>query len=256
MSWLPRTVSDSRARLRLFCFPYSGAGASIYYRWIGQLPEGIEVCPVELPGRGSRMTEPPISRVGPLVEGAAAALLPHLDRPFALFGHSMGALACFELARLLGRRHGLHPVRLFASGHGAPHLPDREPPIHALPEPELVAKLREFGGTPEGVLANAELRELILPILRADFAVCETYAYAAEPGGQDGPPLSCPISAYGGLADREVLPEELDAWRTQTSGAFTIRMFPGDHFFLQSAQPLVLRSIARDLEDQLSAISR
>ena len=239
--WLTRPGPDPHARLRLFCFPYSGAGASIYYRWIGQLPAGIDVCPVELPGRGSRLAEPPFSRIAELSEAAAEALLPYLDRPFAFFGHSMGALACFELARLLRRRHGLQPVRLIASGHPAPQMPDREPPIHALPEPQFVEKLREFGGTPEEVLANAELRELILPILRADFAVCETYAYEPEA------PLDCPISAYGGLQDREVLTEELDAWRTQTARTFTARMFPGDHFFIHSAQPLVLRSVARDL---------
>jgi medium-chain acyl-[acyl-carrier-protein] hydrolase len=242
MNWLTRPGPDRSARLRLFCFPYSGAGASIYYRWIGQLPRGINVCPVELPGRASRVAEPPYTQLSPLVDAAAEALLPYLHLPFALLGHSMGALVCFELARLL-RRRGLQPVRLFASGHGAPQLPERDPPIHALSEPEFVEKLREFGGTPEEVLANAELRELLLPILRADFAVCETYAYTAEE------PLDCPISAFGGLADREVPGEDLDAWRVQTRGAFTLRMFPGDHFFLQTAQPFVLRSVARDLED-------
>jgi medium-chain acyl-[acyl-carrier-protein] hydrolase len=239
--WLTRPGPDGSARLRLFCFPYSGAGASIYYRWNGQLPAGIDLCPVELPGRGSRLSEPPFSRIEPLAAAAAEALLPYLDRPFALFGHSMGALACFELARLLRRHHGLQPVRLIASGHPAPHVPDREPPIHALPEPEFVAKLRALGGTPEEVLANAELRALILPILRADFSACETYTYEPEA------PLDCPISAYGGLEDREVPSEELSAWRSQTSGLFTSRLFPGNHFFIHSAQPLLLRSIARDL---------
>jgi medium-chain acyl-[acyl-carrier-protein] hydrolase len=245
--WISCPRPNPAARVRLFCFPYSGAAANIYYPWSEILPPTWEVCPVQLPGRGARMREPLADRLGPQVDAIAAGLAPYLDKPFAFFGHSMGALISFELARQLRRSDAAMPVRLFVSGHQAPHLPDRNPPLHALPEPEFIARLRELNGTPEEVLQHAELLQLLVPILRADFAVCETYVYRAEP------PLACPISAFSGLGDDYVDREELEAWREQTMGAFSIRMFPGDHFYLNTARPYLLQALARDLEQTLAA---
>lgn len=231
--------------MRLFCFPYSGAAASVFYPWADVLPATIEVCPVQLPGHGTRLAEPLHDRLGPLVTALAAALPPYLDVPFAFFGHSMGALISYELACLL-RRQGLTPVHLFVSGHGAPHLPDRNPPLHQLPDAEFVAKLRQLNSTPEEVLRHTELLQLLTPILRADFAVCETYIYRPEP------PLSCPISAYSGLGDDYVNREELQGWRERTSAAFSLRMFPGDHFYLNTARHYLLQALARELDASLS----
>jgi medium-chain acyl-[acyl-carrier-protein] hydrolase len=239
--WLANPRPDPRAVVRLFCFPYSGAGASIFYSWPGTLPPLIQVCPVQLPGRGNRLAEPSFIRLLPLVQAAAEALLPYLDKPFAFFGHSMGALVSFELARHLSKQHNLSPVHLFVSGHNAPHIPDREPPIHALPEPEFMAKLRQLNGMRKGVLEDAELMQLVLPILRADFAACETYVYQAAS------PLECPISALGGLQDEYVTRDGLEAWREQTSASFYLRMFPGDHFYLNTDRQLLLRTLAREL---------
>lgn len=241
--WLSCPKPNPDATVRLFCFPYSGAAASIYYPWAEMLPPNIEVCPVQLPGHGTRLREPLATRLAPQVEAVAASLTPALDRPFAFFGHSMGALISFELARYLRRLGRPGPVHLFVSGHGAPHLPDRNPPLHGLPEPEFVAKLRELNGTPEEVLRHEELLQLLIPVLRADFAVCETYVYQAEP------PLPCPISAYGGLADGYVNREELAAWQEQTASRFSLRMFPGDHFYLNQAsnRAHLLTALARDL---------
>lgn len=241
--WLSCPKPNPGATVRLFCFPYSGAAASIYYPWAEMLPPNIEVCPVQLPGHGTRLREPLATRLAPQVEAVAAGLTPALDRPFAFFGHSMGALISFELARYLRRLGRPGPVHLFVSGHGAPHLPDRNPPLHGLPEPEFVAKLRELNGTPEEVLRHEELLQLLIPVLRADFAVCETYVYQAEP------PLPCPISAYGGLADGYVNREELAAWQEQTASRFSLRMFPGDHFYLNQAsnRAHLLTALARDL---------
>lgn len=185
--------------------------------------------------------EPPFTQLTPLVEAVTVALLPYLDQPFAFFGHSMGALVSFEVARLLRKNYQLSPVQLFVSGRRAPQLPNSESPIHALPEAEFLEELRRLNGTPEEVLANAELMEILLPVLRADFAVLETYGYSAEP------PLECPITAFGGLQDTEVSCDHLEAWRNQTSAAFSLQMFPGDHFFLHSAQALLLQSLARQL---------
>lgn len=241
--WLSCPKPNPAASVRLFCFPYSGAAASVYYPWADLLPPAIEVCPVQLPGHGTRLREPLATRLAPQVEALAAGLAPAFDRPFAFFGHSMGALLSFELARTLRRQGRPGPMHLFVSGHGAPHLPDRNPPLHALPDDQFVAKLRELNGTPEEVLRHQELLQLLTPILRADFAVCETYVYQPEP------PLDCPISAYGGLGDGYVNRDELAAWQAQTTGRFSLRMFPGDHFYLNnpSNRTHLLMALAREL---------
>jgi medium-chain acyl-[acyl-carrier-protein] hydrolase len=245
--WVKDQPTNREARMRLFCFPYSGASSSLYSKWKSAFPKEIAVLPVELPGRGMRFTEQPFTRIEPLVGAIAMALMPLLGRPFALFGHSMGALAAFELARYLQRNHGIHPAHLFVSGHGAPHLPDNGEHVHDLSDDELVAKLREMNGTPEEVLAHPELRELLLPVLRADFSVCETYHY------QVGEPLKCPISALGGLMDPYVDRDALNAWSFHTRSSFFMHTFSGDHFFLQSEESYVLQIIAFTLRQYLSS---
>ncbi|MBV9927177.1 MAG: thioesterase [Acidobacteria bacterium] len=241
-----RATANPQAALRLFCFPYAGGSAQIYRQWPASLPAAVEVCPVQLPGRGNRLLEPPFTTMAEVVAYLSDAVGPFLDKPFAFFGHSMGAVISFELARSLRRARGVEPRHLFVSGRRAPQLPRTRPPIHQLPAPELIEELRRLNGTPREVLANAELMQLMLPVIRADFAVVSSFRYTAEP------PLGCPITALGGLQDEDVPREHLEAWREQTSAACTVRMFAGDHFFLQSAEPLLLRVLARDLQ-QLAA---
>jgi len=185
--------------------------------------------------------ETPFTQLAPLIEALAQALVPLLDKPFAFFGHSLGALVGFELARQLRRQSGVQPVRLFVSADRAPQIPHRDRPIHALPEEELLAELRRLNGIPGKVLEEAELMEIVLPVLRADFAVYENYVYSPEP------PLHCPISAFGGLQDQRVSCGDLEAWRDQTSVSFSLRMFPGDHFFWNTAQPLILQVLSQEL---------
>lgn len=185
--------------------------------------------------------ETPFTKLLPLVRAIAQALLPHLDKPFALFGHSMGGLISFELVRLLRREYGLSPVHLFVAGHRAPQVPDLDLPVHNLPESAFLDELRHLNGTPEAVLENAELMQLLLPTLRADFAVLETYVYAP------GLPLDCPLTVFGGLQDGEVSCDRLEAWREQTTASFSLSMLPGDHFFLHTAQPLLLQFLAQEL---------
>jgi medium-chain acyl-[acyl-carrier-protein] hydrolase len=216
-------------------------GASIFRTWSDCLPADVEVCPVQFPGRETRFMETPFARLSPLVEALAQALDPLLDKPFAFFGHSFGALVGFELARQLRRRFGVQPARLFVSAGRAPQIPPRGRPIHALPEEEFMAELRRLNGTPGKVLENAELMQSMLPILRADFAVYETYVYATEP------PLDCFISGFGGLQDQKVSRGDLEAWRDQTSVSFSLRMFPGNHFFLNAIRPLLLQALYQDL---------
>jgi medium-chain acyl-[acyl-carrier-protein] hydrolase len=239
-SWISFRKPSPEARLRLFCFPYAGAGALIFRNWQDCLPADVEVCPIQLPGRGTRMAERPFTELPPLVEALATALHPLLDKPFAFFGHSLGALVSFELARRIRGQYDVYPVWLLVSAGRAPQVLHRGPPIHRLPTNEFVTELRRLNGTPSELLDYDELMEIILPLLRADFAIYETYVYST------GPPLNCPISVFGGLEDRAVNKSDLEAWRAQTSGVFSVRMFPGDHFFLK--QPLFFQALSQELE--------
>jgi medium-chain acyl-[acyl-carrier-protein] hydrolase len=240
-SWIAFPRRNPQARLRLFCFPHAGGGGAIFRSWPAGLPWDIEVCSALLPGRESRLKEPPFTHIAPLVTELGDVLLNYLDRPFAFFGHSMGAFIAFELIHELQRRKQTGPLHLFVSGAGAPHIPDPEAPIHHLPEGEFRESLRRLNGTPQVVLDHPELMELMVPLLRADFAVYETYSYVERAR------LACPISAFTGVQDGRVSHERADAWREQTTGRFILRTLPGDHFFLQTAQAHVLRSIAHDL---------
>jgi medium-chain acyl-[acyl-carrier-protein] hydrolase len=241
--WLNFTKPNPHASLRLFAFPYAGGSTLIFRKWREALPSNVELCSIELPGRSTRLREAAFTTIGPLVEAIAQVISPYLDKPFAFFGHSMGAIVSFELSRYLRRRHQVIPARLFISGRRAPQIPDDEPPTYNLPEPEFIEELRRLNGTPREILEHPELMQLILPLLRADFAVCQTYIYKPEP------PLSCPISVFGGLQDHPVTRDDVEAWREQTTAAFSLRMFPGDHFFLQTSAPIFLRTLAGELAE-------
>ena len=241
--WVVRLNPSPKPDVRLFCLPYAGGTSSIFTSWPDGLPSTVEVCALELPGRITRIQETPLTRLSLLIQVIARAILPYLDRPFALFGHSMGAITNFELARYLQTRYGLSPIYLFVSGRRAPQIPDPDPPIHALPEPEFMEELRHFNGTPHEILDHDELMQLLIPVLRADFELCESYVYSS------GPRLNCPISAFGGENDPKVSQEYLDAWREQTNASFNIKMFPGDHFFLHTAQSSLLQALSEDLNN-------
>ncbi len=228
------------AAIRLFCFPYAGGNASVFYPWLDAVPREIEISLVQPPGRGRRLAEAPYADLNLLVQMLAEIFERYLDKPCAFFGHSMGALLCFELARQLRQRYRILPKHLFVSAHRAPQLPARYPPIHHLPELAFIDELGTFHGTPEIILHDKEFMNLILPTLRADFTLCETYTY------QPQEPLACSISALGGVDDTLVNQDELDAWRVQTSTSFTRHLFPGHHFyFQQGGQPLLLIIVNR-----------
>jgi medium-chain acyl-[acyl-carrier-protein] hydrolase len=241
-NWLACYKPNPRASLRLFCFPYAGGRASIFRNWPDGLPANIELYTVELPSRGKRIKEPPFSRMAPLVHAIANAIDPYLGKPFCFFGHSMGALISFELTRLLRHHRGLEPSHLFVSGSPAPQIPDAHPRTFDLPEPEFIEVLRRLNGTPPEVLENSELLQLMLPTLRADFELLQVYEHVDEP------PLTCPITAFGGLQDEEVSRQDLEGWREQTTNTFTLKNFPGDHFFVNTDRPQLLRALSQDLE--------
>lgn len=247
-TWLNRPKVGPEARLRLFCFPYAGGGASLYRSWAEPLASVAEIWSVQLPGRENRLGEPVYRSLPGLIGALTDALQAELTPPYAFFGHSLGGLIAFELARSLRRQGRPLPLQLFVSGHLAPQLPQCHPPIHGLPYAQFVQELRRYRGTPEAVLANQELLELLVPVLRADFELFETYVYQPEA------PLSCPISAFGGLSDVEVSQEDLAAWRRQTTGLFTFRMLAGNHFFIQSAQAQLLQALTLDLSRHVSRV--
>jgi surfactin synthase thioesterase subunit len=246
-SWLAGRDPDPGAAVRLFCLPYAGGNASAYHGWRDVAPEHINVCTVEFPGRGSRLGEDPFIRLAPLVRTLADALLPILDRPFALFGHSLGGLIAFELVRLLRRRGGPLPAHLFISATRAPTTPSPLPAVRDASLAEMKDYLRTINGTPDAILQDDELMGLLLPVLRADFSVLETYEY------RDEPPLRVPLTLFAGAADPVVPLSALAGWRRQSRGYRRMHVFPGDHFFLHETGPELLATIAEALRPDVPA---
>jgi medium-chain acyl-[acyl-carrier-protein] hydrolase len=239
--WFTYPQPNPEAKLRLFCFHYAGGGSLIFRNWSDYLSSNIELCAIELPGRGRRLCETPYTELKALVTALSLVIHSYLDKPFAFFGHSMGGLVSFELARQLRREYHLSPQCLFVSGCRAPQIPDPDPPIHQLSDSEFIEELRRFNGTPEAILQNQELMELLLPSLRADFTILETYTY------QSSPPLDCKIIAFSGVEDREVSQTEMQAWQQQTNANFYLHTLPGDHFFLHSHQLTLLQLLNQEI---------
>lgn len=237
--WIVRQPSPT-ARLRLFCFPFSGGGASAFRGWSDALPS-TEVCAVQPPGRETRRREPLLTRMDAYVTELVREIQLRADLPFAFYGHSLGALAAFEVARSLRRLGAPSPRHLFAGASVAPHLHSVATPVHLGPDSGLIAKLRRYGGTPEAVLAEPDLMALLLPAFRADMTIFETYRAADEP------PLDLPITAFGGLVDEHASRARLEGWRDQTTRAFALHMFPGGHLFLQTARAALLAAVREEL---------
>jgi medium-chain acyl-[acyl-carrier-protein] hydrolase len=244
--WVVTLDVRPAARLRLLCFPYAGAGPGVFREWPPGLPPDIEPAAVRLPGRESRLHEPPFWRLG--------HLLPHLDRGLgdylagtdgrrlAFFGHSMGALLAFESARLLRRRGRDVPDTLVVSGIRAPQLAAPEgTPVHQLSDDHLLAGLGRYSGVPEPLLTSEAMRRTFLPTLRADFAMVETHPFVAEP------PLPCHLVAYSGDHDPDITAAHMHAWSDHAGRSFRRRSFSGGHFYLNRRRQEVLAALAGDL---------
>lgn len=241
-AWVLRPRPVVSAKYRVFFFPYAGVGPSIYRAWLDALPGELEARLVQLPAREARWREPALTRMADIAPAAAAAIAAELDAPFIFYGHSLGALAAFEVTRQLRAMGAPMPAHLFLGAHRAPHLPNPHPEMRHLADDAFVTELRRrYDGIPEAVLANPELLELMLPALRADFTAYETYTYTSQV------PLGVPISAFGGETDLYVRPSEVTEWRQQTEGAFRMRVVPGGHFFLQGERDRILAAIRDDL---------
>lgn len=241
--WFVRLAAQrTKARIRLVVFPFAGGGPAAFGNWCDQLSPLIDLVALQLPGRERRMSERPLTNAASAAATIADAIGAMSDLPFAMFGHSMGAMLAFETARQL-RRHG-RPMsaHLFVSGFRAPDLPDPRPLVAGLDDEAFLAELARLGGTPEAVLQNKELMDMLLPALRADFGMVENYRFIPEL------PLPCPITAFAGAADREASTTTMAGWKLQTDRQFVLNTVPGSHFFLLQQTRTIVGAVNAQLE--------
>lgn len=231
--WLLRTPQMA-PRLRLICFAYAGGNARMYGAWQKKLGPQVEVCAVQLPGRGARRSEPPFTSLDDLIAALADVLCPHDAIPFAFFGHSLGALIAFELSRHFARHQLRMPERLIMSAANAPSR--RSPPrgLHQMGDDALIEELKRFDGTPPAVMKYRELLAMALPVIRADFMMSETYRY------RSAPLLPVPISVMAGIGDPLTSREQIAAWAELTSASCDMHWFEGGHFFINEQADAVL----------------
>jgi medium-chain acyl-[acyl-carrier-protein] hydrolase len=233
--WFTFQKNSPTTNLRVFLFPFAGGDVNAYQNWGRNLPLGVELVYTKLPGRGMRFNESAFNSIEPLVHELCDAIKPFINTPFVFFGHSMGALIAFELCLGLRRQNLSQPHCLFLSALKAPQLMNQEAKqTHRLPDRELIQEISKLGGIPEELLANEELLEILLPTLRADMCLCETYKYQAEER------LAIPLVIFGGNCDPLAGREELEAWRLQSNKGVTVRTYQGGHFyFMEVLQPFL-----------------
>ncbi|WP_369981523.1 thioesterase II family protein [Xanthomonas bundabergensis] len=242
--WLIRMTAQP-PRMRLFCFAYAGGSAFNFASWRAALHPSVEICALQLPGRGARIAEPPIASMQTLLKSMAPAVTQHSNLPFAFFGHSVGALIAFELARYL-RLHGVAgPQCLFMSGCQAPQFRSPSRQLQRLPDAAFIEELRGYNGTPAEVLESSELMTLMLPAIRADFALAENYAY------RSGPLLQVPISVYAGKQDDNKGAGQVEGWSKETSASCRTTWFDEGHFFINTHRAAVLDQLNIELEELL-----
>jgi surfactin synthase thioesterase subunit len=225
------------ARLRLLCVPYAGGGSAVFSGWPALLDPEIEVCAVQLPGRESRFMHPAFDDTVAMMPVLGELIAADVAPPYAFFGHSMGAIVAFELARWLRAANLPMPVHLLVSARRAPQLPPLHPQVHVLSDDAFLDYIRRLGGTPARMVDDTRLMRLLLPMLRADFAVNDGYRFRPEA------PLNCPITACGGLSDDHVPRQSMAGWREQTTRSFHLAMFRGGHFYLRHALPALIRVV-------------
>ncbi len=242
--WItPPRAGSTATTVRLFCLPHAGAGTAMYNQWQRALPSFVEVCPILLPGRESRLSEACVTESADLIARISEAVAEYLDKPYAVFGHSMGALLASELSHALVAGGQRAPGHLFVSGRNASHLPLHQRHLHQLPDDEFLAELdTRYGGLPKEILETPDLLELYLPILRADLTLLETHEYQLR--GK----LSCPLSVLAGKEDANISEAKLQAWSEHTTGPFELQWFEGGHFYLTgTSKPLLLALVSERL---------
>ena len=226
--------------MRLICLPHAGGGASGFHPLAALLPRDIEMLTVQLPGRESRLSEPPFRRMAPLIDALTDAVSPLLDRPYALFGHSMGALIAYELGRAFERDRLPLPRTTIVSGRRAPTVPNTEAPLHRLPDDQFVeALVARYDAIPKVIRDEPELMALFMPVLKADFEIFESHHHVDEP------PLASALGIYGGRADPQT--RQMDGWANLYAGAARTRLFDGGHFYLADQRRALADALAEDV---------
>jgi len=236
--WVTSVKATTQAKKQLICLPFAGGGASYYRRWHSIVPDTIAVSAMQLPGREERIDEAPFDRMQALVDAAMNGLIPALRPPYALFGHSLGALICYELIYALQKKGYPMPEHLFVSGAKAPHVKSTSAPVHELSDKALIEAVARYEGFDEEILNHPELMALLIPRLRADFALFETYTF------QQRAPLPCPITAFAGQTDQYVTLDSVAAWHLHTLAEFQLDSFSGGHFFVNEFAPEMLEKIS------------
>lgn len=240
--WIAARSGDDTSRVRLFCFAHAGGSAALYRTWPQAMPPEIDLCLLQLPGRGARIMEPPYRDMASLLTSLQNVLAPLLDRPFAFFGHSMGGVIAYAATHALHGTDGQEPAHLFVSARMPPYRVAPAAPLHHRSDQGLIDLIRHLGGAPADLLINPDLLATLLPIFRADLELLETYLLPSN-----SPRLSCPITVFGGEDDPMGDPEDLDAWAGLTRNRFNRQMFPGGHFYLDAQQGPLLARIAATL---------
>jgi surfactin synthase thioesterase subunit len=234
----PPNLAPSTHRVRLFCIPHAGGGASAYRTWAQALARDVDVSVLQLPGRESRFRENPLADLDSVLADLFRVVAPETTRPFSFFGHSMGGLLAFELSHMIRRRTGREPVHLFVSACRAPNRAQLDAPCVTLPPAQFVAEIvKRYGGIPAPILNDADYMAAILPALYADFGILERYR------APDHSPLGCPISVFGGARDELTPLASLQDWRLTTRGSFRLEMVDGDHFYLQQQRAALTANI-------------
>ncbi|QLE41164.1 SDR family NAD(P)-dependent oxidoreductase [Nostoc sp. C052] len=242
--WLVFPKPNPDACLRLFCFPYLGGSTSEFLPWSDNLPADVEVCAVKLPGSKDFLGKQSFDELTSVIKILVEVLVPYLDKPFAFYGHSLGALISFELARQLRRENSKTPAHLFVGASQAPQIPYLHPSVEKLPEFEPVKGV-SINDLPQLYRDNTELLELLPLLLKEVTLLAEKYSYTEEE------PLNCPISVFGGMQDNVITEDLLSAWREQTCSNFKLQMLSGNHLFLHSSQHLLLQAISEELSSLL-----
>ena len=240
--WIVKHHVPPKPKIRLLCLPFGGSGSSFYLSWVRDLEPDVEVVPIQLPGRENRLDEPPFAEINQLTAEIIPAIQHYSDKPYAIFGHSMGAFLAFELAREMRRKNLSAPKLLLVSAMRAAHLKDIRPPIACLPDGPLMEALRERYAL-EVSEESMELLQLMLPTIRADILCIENYTYKSEP------PFDFPIIVFGGELDHAVTPSEIEAWSRHTTVRFKHYQIAGGHFFVNSERDQLVKLIRNELTD-------
>ncbi|NQY65012.1 MAG: thioesterase [Alteromonadaceae bacterium] len=247
--WFVIPKPNANADIRLICFPYAGGSPSTFISWAKDLPDNVELVIVQAPGRGARMFEPAYSDMNILISDLMKIFPRLLNKPYVLFGHSLGSRIAFELMNQLKMLNFPQPKHFIASGSKGPHIKSDKKPTYHLPQDEFITELKELSGTPEGVLENKELMEIFLPLLRADFEIAHKYCYAGKTI------FNCPISVLGGDNDEDISLLQLNCWDELFTTTADVHLVPGNHFFIDSNKEMVLEKVVNIMKASLNDLA-